>query len=228
MITVTEFVEQSKQSYRQPAPVVEAYQALVYRLLSSTTEAGAPLRTIGVTSCSSGEGASTVAAQLATTAAGISARPVLLLDLNTIDARRATTLQVWSELGLQDASAPEAKRSTGVCASRFRNLSLLSCLDAEQLQPLPLDRSKVSKLLADLDEEFGLVIVDMPSATESSLALAMAGLVSGVVLVVEAERTHSEAARRARQNLVQAQANLLGVILNKRPQHIPGWLYSRL
>jgi Mrp family chromosome partitioning ATPase len=227
MITVTELVEPSKLSNRQPAPIIENYQALAHRLLSSTTSAGAVLRSIGVTSSGTGEGVSTVAAQLASTVAAISSRPVLLLDLNPTDVRRAATLRVWGAMGLQDPSAPIAAPRSGVCESRFQNLSLLSCRDAEQLRA-PLDRSKVSALLAELNDEFGLIIVDMPPATESSLTLAMAGLLSGVLLVIEAEGTHSEAARRAQQNLSQAQANVLGVIMNKRTQHIPGWLYSRL
>ncbi len=41
-------------------------------------------------------------------------------------------------------------------------------------------------------------------------------------------KTRSEAAQRAKQYLQQAQANLLGAVLNKRPQHIPDWLYARL
>ena len=56
----------------------------------------------------------------------------------------------------------------------------------------------------------------------------MAGLLAGVVLVIEAEQTRFESAQRATRSLQQAQANLLGVILNKRPQHIPEWLYERL
>ena len=94
MITVTELAEPSKLSHRQPAPIVENYQALAHRLLSSTTTAGASLRSIGITSSGTGEGVSTVAAQLASTVAAISSRPVLLLDLNPIDVRRAAPLRV--------------------------------------------------------------------------------------------------------------------------------------
>ncbi len=105
---------------------------------------------------------------------------------------------------------------------------MLSCRDAEQLKPLPFDRPRMVQLLRDLHDEYGLVVVDLPPATDSSVALAMAGLLAGVVLVVEAEQTRFESAQRASRSLQQAQANVLGVILNKRPQHIPEWLYERL
>ena len=48
-----------------------------------------------------------------------------------------------------------------------------------------------------------------------------------VVLVVESERTRKKTARWARQQLEDAGAKLLGVVLNKRAQHIPAWLYER-
>ena len=37
-----------------------------------------------------------------------------------------------------------------------------------------------------------------------------------------------EVASRAVQRLLQAHASVLGVVLNKRPQHIPEWLYKRI
>jgi Mrp family chromosome partitioning ATPase len=35
-------------------------------------------------------------------------------------------------------------------------------------------------------------------------------------------------ADRAKEDLLQANSKLLGVILNKRKMHIPDWLYKRL
>jgi Mrp family chromosome partitioning ATPase len=49
-----------------------------------------------------------------------------------------------------------------------------------------------------------------------------------VLLVVEAERVRVEVARRQKDLLTQAKTHLLGVVLNKRPQHIPAPLYRFL
>jgi Mrp family chromosome partitioning ATPase len=69
--------------------------------------------------------------------------------------------------------------------------------------------------------------LDLPTV-ESSLCFVTAGSLSGVLLVVEAERTRTETAIRAKQRLIDARASVLGVILNKHPQHMPGWLEARV
>jgi Mrp family chromosome partitioning ATPase len=228
MITVTEQFVPPRLIDPRIAPIADQYQALVHRFLPLDESKGSQLRSIGVTSSGSAEGVSTVAAEMALTAASLSPQRVLLLDMNTTDAGRAGTLRAWRQLGIYDAATATDSDSSGIVPSRYENLSLLSCRDAEQLKPLPFDRPRMTQLLRDLNDEYGLVIVDLPPATDSSLALAMAGLLAGVVLVVEAEQTRFESAQRATKSLQQAQANLLGVILNKRPQHIPEWLYDRL
>ncbi|MFZ0944113.1 MAG: hypothetical protein WB930_11840 [Syntrophobacteraceae bacterium] len=63
---------------------------------------------------------------------------------------------------------------------------------------------------------------------DSSPAMQIAGLMDGVVLVVEAESTRWEVAGRAKEDLLQADSKLLGVILNRRKMHIPDWLYRTL
>jgi protein-tyrosine kinase len=228
MITVTEQFVSPRLVDPRIAPIADHYQTLVNRLVPLDSTNQTELRSVGITSSGVTEGVSTVAAELAITAASLSAQSVLLLDMNTTDAGRAGTLRAWRQLGIYDAGTATDSDSSGIVHSRYENLSLLSCRDAEQLKPLPFDRPRMAQLLRDLNDEYGLVIVDLPPATDSSVALAMAGLLAGVVLVVEAEHTRFESAQRATRSLQQAQANLLGVILNKRPQHIPGWLYSRL
>jgi Mrp family chromosome partitioning ATPase len=45
------------------------------------------------------------------------------------------------------------------------------------------------------------------------------------VLVLEAERTRRSAALRVKKQLEHLGANILGIALNKRRHHVPGWLY---
>jgi Mrp family chromosome partitioning ATPase len=53
-------------------------------------------------------------------------------------------------------------------------------------------------------------------------------MLDGMLLVMESERTNPEAALRAKQRLIHANARFLGVILNKHRQHLPSWLDARL
>ncbi len=49
-----------------------------------------------------------------------------------------------------------------------------------------------------------------------------------MILVVEAERTRKQVAQETKAHLKLANANLGGVVLNKRQFHVPDWLYQRL
>jgi len=50
----------------------------------------------------------------------------------------------------------------------------------------------------------------------------------GVVLILEADRTRRDTARRIKESLAVANAKVLGVVLNNRSYPIPEPLYSRL
>ena len=72
------------------------------------------------------------------------------------------------------------------------------------------------------------VIFSCPPVNTYNDAAALAGMVHGVVLVIKAETTRWEVAQSAKARLENAGANILGVVLNDRRHHIPGWIYKRL
>ena len=58
--------------------------------------------------------------------------------------------------------------------------------------------------------------------------VALYGLVQGVLLVIQSERVRWPVAKRFVTDLERSGANLLGAVMNRRRQHIPGWLYRTL
>ena len=72
------------------------------------------------------------------------------------------------------------------------------------------------------------MVIDVPALSDTGSAAQLTGLCNGVVLVVEAGQLRWEVAQRAKEQLVQSNANVLGVVLNKRQFHIPEWLYKTL
>ena len=84
------------------------------------------------------------------------------------------------------------------------------------------DVTDVMKAFADW------IIFSCPSVNTYNDAVALSGMVDGVVLVVQGEKTRWEVAQAAKDRLLQAGANILGVVLNDRRHHIPGWIYKRL
>jgi capsular exopolysaccharide synthesis family protein len=95
--------------------------------------------------------------------------------------------------------------------------------------PFPLlESATLNGLTAEMKCEADWVLLNAPPVTACSDAIALSKMVDGVVLVVQAEKTRWEVARDVKDRLTDAGANVLGVVLNDRRFHIPGWIYRRL
>ena len=79
-----------------------------------------------------------------------------------------------------------------------------------------------------LKSHFGLVLIDGPAVLQTSAALNMATEADGVLLVVEAGRTRRQVVELALDQLREAGANIIGVVMNKRRFFIPNWLYRKI
>ena len=91
-----------------------------------------------------------------------------------------------------------------------------------------LEAASVDAIIEQMRKEADWILLAAPPVSMYNDAIALAKKVDGVVLVVEAEKTRWEVARSAKERLEDARANILGVVLNNRKLHIPGWLYKRL
>lgn len=83
-------------------------------------------------------------------------------------------------------------------------------------------------LVREWKHEFRYVIFNSPPILTYVDSLSLASVVDGVVLVVRAGQTRWDTAQNAKRKLTAAQANLLGVTLNRRKMDIPDGLYKRL
>jgi Mrp family chromosome partitioning ATPase len=82
--------------------------------------------------------------------------------------------------------------------------------------------------IEELRETYKYVVIHSgPLRMETSAAL-LSRWTDGVVLVVEANATRRDAARRVKEMLDAANVNLLGVVLNNRTFPIPDAIYRRL
>lgn len=207
--------------------VDEHFCGLVHWIRSTGNATAVEAKTIGVTSCAQGAGVSTVAANLALAAAQTCDRPVLLLDLSGTRPMLATYLAMSGDLGLREALAPDSRPCECVKPSPIHNLSLLAVNEVGTPKALSIDGHQVNRLLSELEPDFDLIVVDLPPA-DSGLCFGVAGMLSGVLLVIESQCTRSDTAVRAKQRLIHANAAVLGVILNKHSDDLPNWLNTRL
>ena len=173
------------------------------------------------TAVSHGEGTSTVARELAVTAARSPWCKVALID--AVVGPRGGGRQN-PQPGLLDATA--SGDPLPFSQSWFGDASLMEGALIGTGNPLPSVEA-VRALFERLRAEYKLVIIDGPPIFSARQAAAFSAAANCVVLVVEAERTRIIDIEHARAALEQLGAHFLGVVLNKRRSWIPS-LLSRL
>jgi Mrp family chromosome partitioning ATPase len=202
------------------------FRALLRHLPWPADGATRPITTLGVTSCYRHEGVTTVAAHTALAAAGARNQRVLLVDANLSNASLHRLFGVSSVPGLKEVILEQLPLDAVLCESSGG----VHLLTAGQGDPARVYEAtdRWRELFAQLKRDFDLVVIDLPAASEAGTAAHLFSLVDGVLLVVEHERVRWEAAQQKRLGLRRAKANLVGVVFNKRIEHIPAWLYRTL
>ncbi|MGH9867882.1 MAG: GumC family protein [Candidatus Polarisedimenticolia bacterium] len=160
--------------------------------------------TIAVTSCHGGEGVSTVAASIAATLRVEGAEHVRLVNAKAI--RRSGQGVILPAEAISEIGVPPRAGE----------------------RPRSLEARSSAELLTQLRRDGSCVVLDMPPVMEKASSVRLASLADGVVLVVKAEATRWQVAAEARERLMRANANLLGVVLNQRLYHVPNWIHRRL
>lgn len=217
----------NREKLELSAAVRDYCEGLLCRLLWSEGASSQAVQAIGITSCQSGEGVSTVAAQLAVAAATSGGLRVLLVDANDQRPSVHQTFGVPAEPGWSDVLRDPSKASLAIQPSGAERLSLLTAGDRNN-RMWPTENTDLPDVLKTFKADFPLIIFDLPAVGQTSAALRLAGLLDGILLVVEAERVRYEVARRVRETLARSNARLFGAVLNKRRQYVPNWLYRTL
>jgi Mrp family chromosome partitioning ATPase len=176
-----------------------------------------------VTSSVKGEGVTTVAAQLAQVAAVEQDQPVLFVDANT---NRLTATAGLSNIMLENGPLIDVDLEAVIDTTNIPNLSVLPSGSAETSSTYSADR--FAELLAEYRVTHPWIFVDLPPAGQLSDCLTFATSLDGILLIVEAERVRNQVVRRTKEQLLQSGGTLLGVVFNKRKNHVPDWLYRRL
>ncbi|MDJ0632719.1 MAG: polysaccharide biosynthesis tyrosine autokinase [Xenococcaceae cyanobacterium MO_188.B29] len=186
-----------------------------YRMLQSNLEflsSDQNLKTIVITSSASGEGKSTVAANLAAAMAQVGHR-VLLIDG---DLHHPSQHQIWeidNNFGLSNIISEQLDPRLAI-----REVSLnLDVLTAGTVPVNPatlLDSHRMGSLLDYLSLRYDLVLIDTPSLDFTADAPILGRLADGVLLVVKPGQVDHNKAQFAKEILAQSGQNVLGIIIN--------------
>lgn len=204
----------------------EEYEKL--KVMLTLEAARSELKSVMLVSALAREGVSTVTLGLASALADVSRQGVLVVDLNAAHPVLADRLDLDPELGLGELLAKDATRADAVVESPIPRLFLLGRGHAKADLSQPTSLALFEELVRTLRADFDHVLIDGGALSDSSDSLLVASKVDGIILVVQAERTGSDAVREASNQLRLAGANLLGVVLNRRREYLPAFLARKL
>lgn len=175
------------------------------------------LQTLGVTSCTPGEGTSTIAANLARTVAD-SGKRVLLVDAaskNEDLSKQLAGRSAKSKIGLLNVLVGKATLQDAVLKEPGTGVHFLpyGCDGRKHSEPAVWASENVS--LKYLTEEYDVVIFDLPSIISDCSVRAAARLLDGMLLVIEYARLPENAAMTILEQAGSTRDVILGVVLNK-------------
>lgn len=201
--------------YDSRSPVSEAYRAIRTNL--QFAGAGKQLKTLVFTSAVPSEGKSTTVANLAIVM-GQDDKHILLIDC---DMRKPVIHRRFGLLnrGLSNCFAEDLPLKEVIQADVFPNLDVVT---SGPVPPNPaelLGSKKMKDLLKEAAEAYDYVFLDMPPVLAVTDAALMSSQVDGTVLILGSGDISPDEGKQAKSLLEKVHANILGVILNKVPQH---------
>jgi len=202
-----------------PPEVWRSWYAPLLRRLA----AGDTARAIGLCGASPRAGVTTVAIHVAAVAADALGKRVLLIDANPHRPALAERLDLAPRPDYGEVLAGLIEHEAAVRPTAYPNVwAVPGGAAAEEFATA--DGEHYSAALEPWRGEYDLLVLDLPCTSAPGFPRALAGLLDGLVVVAEAERTPVAAIQRAQRDLASARANAWGVVLSKQREYVPGWL----
>jgi Mrp family chromosome partitioning ATPase/uncharacterized protein involved in exopolysaccharide biosynthesis len=172
---------------------------------------------VGVLGFKEGDGASTVAAALATSCSNDFGIKTLLIDA---DRKRQSVKRRFSlngAPGLHELADEDSTVQDCLQHSELFNLDMVSSTSKSRFEKNlgALSIAKVMNRLRELRRQFDVVIVDLPSATATDSLVALAPMMDHVLFVGESGKIAIEDAESLKRKFANSDSSVLGVILNK-------------
>lgn len=204
---------------------LDQYESLKTSLLSRYRPE--ELKTMVFTSSSFNDGTSTTAANFAQALARDTWRSVFLIDANLRHPCLHEMFDVDYRNGLSNFLEDE-----NISIPQFKKIKsnfYLHTTGSLRHHSFGLFHSaKFDNYLEIARKNFDHVILDCPPVPTYPETRVIAGKADGVVFILNSGKTSQNAVLRAKKDLEEVGAKLLGVVLNKREYHIPEWLYRKL
>ncbi len=209
-----------KNTSREPGQLVltgmtTGLEGESFRMLQTNLQflnADDSLKVVVVSSSQSGEGKSTIAANLALAVAELGKR-VLLVDA---DMRKPAQHSIWRQ-GNYEGLSNVLSGQSDYKAATIEIQPNLFLLTAGVVPPNPvvlLDSVQMSTLIAEWSNTYDLVIIDAPPITVAADAAILGTQAGGLVFVLRPGVSDKESVEYAQEILTQSKLKVLGMVLN--------------
>ncbi len=227
--------------YQPPSPILtgstktkgswfmplEAYEDLKTNFLSR--HPGGAVKSILFNGTRHGGGCTTTSVNFAQALAEDSQNKVLLVDVNLRTPGLHEVYQTDQSPDLSELVAAGGQLVHRIKQVGPANLYVISCGGGSLLGPFGFfESSDFEQFLMTMYAHFDYLVLDAPPVLVYAEFRILCSKVDGVVLVLECGKVRKQVAIRAKQELEEAGARILGVVLNKRKHYIPEWIYKRL
>jgi tyrosine-protein kinase Etk/Wzc len=189
----------------------EAVRAIRTKLLFSGN--WGEVRTLLVTSAKEGEGKSTVASNLAVSFAQQGVK-TLLVDGDMRKPQLHHLFGKSKEPGLSDVLQGAMQAIAAIVQTDVENLSLLAAGRSPVSPAELLGGPALHSMLARLATTYDLIVVDSPPVLAVADASVIAAAADGVLMVVKAGASNRDMLDRARSQLEDVRARMVGAVLN--------------
>jgi len=180
------------------------------------------LQTIAVTSSGSGEGKSTVIANLAIAMAE-SGKKVILVDCDLRKPSLHKKMGISNAVGLTNVLVQGVKKEECIVKTEVNDLLILT---SGPIPPNPaelLGSKKMRAFIEELKGEFDMVLIDAPPVLAVTDAQILSTIVDGVIFVASYGEAQKNAIVDAKQLIDKVGGKILGIVLNKVPDEVSGY-----
>lgn len=203
--------------------IEEAYQRLGTHLLLPSRDTSL-LRDLMVVASQHGEGATTTAALFASTLAKRKKLDVLLVEANFRTPALEQVFPIQRNGGFAELIEGRQGIEKVVQPTPQPQLFVVTSGHYESSPSSVLESSRFGEVMEKLHERFQFVVFDSAPVNVYTDALILGPRMDGTVFVVEADRTRIDEAQRAKRQLERAGTKMLGALLNRRKNYLPGFV----
>jgi Mrp family chromosome partitioning ATPase len=173
-------------------------------------------------------GCASICARAAETLAARAEGPVCAVDANFQSPSLHKYFGVENERGLVEATLESGPIQNFAQQIPVPDLWLMPSGKAAAELRFPEIADGLRVRMAELRSTFRYVVIHSGPLRLETSAMLLSRWTDGVVLVLEANSTRRDTARRTTENLVAAGVSVLGIVLNNRTFPIPEAIYRRI